>query len=433
MLFAISDCLKNRFFRYGTLGALLLSSSYAFADDTGEHDSDDDARDQAIEEYINLKRQVTVKEISGALSLSGEVHAEFQDTEEYVSTQSQRGPGKCGPAQGYDVEFDLLLDYRAERTWAAIKIKFDNTAGNGSLSGTCNRICLDRAYFGARLISENTYVFDVEVGRNKLGRNFDSRIEFDSFFDGVLIRYDRGFEKAGDAYFHGGTFVIDEGYDQYGYVAEIGWLNMMGTGFFNKLSCIDWDTKHYKNVFLQDRFRFVIGQWLWGYKFYPEQIGKRLVMLYGAYLYNFAARNHTSFEDPETKKLTSITHNNKENYGAYLGFSIGQLRKKYDFSFDLNYQVVAAQAVPDFDSSGIGLGNCKKSGFYNTAFNGSGAATTIKDAAGNNNFKGWASQFEFLFTDNILGSMQWAQSVRLEPIGPCRSYRQFEVEFIYSY
>ena len=36
---------------------------------------------------------------------------------------------------------------------------------------------------------------------------------------------------------------------------------------------------------------------------------------------------------------------------------MGELKKKNDWSLDINYQVVQAQAVPDYDSVGIGLGN----------------------------------------------------------------------------
>ena len=37
---------------------------------------------EALREFINTKRQVTIKEIGGSLSISGEVRTEFQATNE---------------------------------------------------------------------------------------------------------------------------------------------------------------------------------------------------------------------------------------------------------------------------------------------------------------------------------------------------------------
>lgn len=255
-----------------------------------------------------------------------------------------------------------------------------------------------------------------------MSRNFDSKIEFNTFYDGIYLKYDRGFETAGDAYCHGGVFLIDEKHNQYGYVGEMGWINIMGTGFFTKLSVIDWDTKHFDDNKCKDRrFDYVVGQWLWGYKIFPESIGKKLVMLYAAYLNNF-----------EAKGLRIFRHN-REAYGGYLGVSIGQLKKKNDFAFDINYQVVAAQAIPDFDMAGIGFGNSRNLGLYTEKSDCTGAPTTSKTAAGNGNFRGFSTQLDYLFTDNIMITTAWAQSIRLESIGPFRWYKQFEFEFVYSF
>ena len=56
------------------------------------------------------------------------------------------------------------------------------------------------------------------------------------------------------------------------------------------------------------------------------------------------------------RRKISLTNGKRANAGGYAGFTLGELKKKNDWSLDINYQVVQAQAVPDYDSSGIGLG-----------------------------------------------------------------------------
>ena len=69
---------------------------------------------------------ITLKELGGKLSLSGQVRARFEDFNETKNGIKQRGAGGATdkPTKEYKVQVDLLLDYRADRTWASIKLKF---------------------------------------------------------------------------------------------------------------------------------------------------------------------------------------------------------------------------------------------------------------------------------------------------------------------
>lgn len=379
---------------------------------------------RALKEWIDTKRQISLKELGGDLSISGEVRTEFQSAWERRNGVELRGSRDSDlfPARGFDIEFNLMFDYRSERTWAAVKLEFDNDAG--VFSGTLDDIGLEKAYWGVRLLNCDTFTFDIEVGRRPFSSVFDSKIEFGSFFDGILFRYDRTFEKAGDFYIHTGPFVINDRRDHFGYIGELGWLGIGGTGFYTKLSVIDWDTKHYRQRFVDNRFRFIVMQWIPGYRF---KVGclQKVAMLYSAFLWNFAA-----------KKLP-VSDFKRANYGAYVGLSIGQLQKQWDWAFDINYQVVAAQAIPDYDISGIGLGNANRSGFYTVRMlplDGGGIATTRENAGGMTNYRGFAIRLDFLLTDKLDMQQCYQQSITLDgDIGPFRHFKQYELEFIYSW
>ncbi len=403
--------------------SLLALSSAMYGDtiEAGRDIEDNDIR--AMREWIETKRQISLKEIGGDLSLSGEIRTEFQNAWETRNGETQRGSNPVFelPSRGFDVEFNFMLDYRTDRTWASVKLEYDDDAG--VFSGTLNKIALERAYWGARAFDCDDWTFDVEVGRRAMLTVFDSKVQFGSYFDGIFLRYDHAFEKVGDFYIHAGPFIINDRVDQFGYMGELGLLNIAGTGFYSKFSLIDWDTKEYSDDFVNNRFRFLISQMTAGYRFRMENI-KKIGLFYSAFLWNFAA-----------KKL-EISDHKRANWAGYVGFSIGQLLKQWDWAFDINYQVVAAQSIPDFDVSGIGTGNADRSGFYTRQIRtlAGGGASTPETAGGMTNYQGFAIRLDVLLTDKLDMQQSYMQSATLDrSIGPHRKYKQYELEFIYSW
>lgn len=399
----------------------LILTTLTFAEDDGSPGLEQ--RDiEALRDWINTKRQVTVKELGGNLSLSGEVRAELQSTNEKKNGFKQRGSGgevEDTAIRAWDVEVNLMLDYRTDRTWTTIKIEFDNNAGTET--GTFDRLSVERAFLGGRIVNANTYTMDLEIGRRFLSYTFDSKIQFGSFMDGIVYKYDQAFDVVGDFYFHGGPFLVNENIDQYAYVGEFGLLNIGRTGLYSKLSAIDWDTKHTDKAVRNDAFRFFNIQWIWGYKFVPKSLNK-IVTVYGAALANVAAKG------------TLVTRGASERWAWYAGFSIGELRKQWDWSLDINYQWVQAQAIPDFDGNGIGRGNVAKVGLYSRRTMGRGTPNTPAEAVGAGNYKGWAAEFLYLLTNNITIYQAWRQSVNQNTsIGPAFSYKQYEIEVIYGF
>ncbi|MEC8306470.1 MAG: hypothetical protein VXZ72_01230 [Chlamydiota bacterium] len=383
---------------------------------------------EVLRAWIDAKRQVTVRERGGNLSLSGEVRTEFQSTYESVDGRPQRGVlldgDKKYPRNMWDVEASLLLDYRTDRTWASAKLKFDNDMG--TQTKTTNKLSVARAYLGGRLYDGVTNTFDVWLGRWGLGYVFDSKIQFGSLMDGLLLRYDRASEDIGDFALRGGAFLINDTLNRYGYVAEASLLNIGRTKFYSKLSLIDWDTP-YTNIttgdqagqeLLKNACRFCNLQWLLGYKQpLPARWGNMLTA-YGAILYNTASKAYTVNE----------TDVGRTPFAGYIGFSTGQLRKKRDWSFDINYQWVEAQALPQFDSSGIGRGNVLNTPFY------SKDKDPKKCLQGATNYQGWACEFLYLITNNITLYQSWQQSRPLSgKIGLPFRYNQYEMEWIYAF
>ncbi len=378
---------------------------------------------EALRRWIRDKRFVTLKEIGGDLSISGEVRTEFQDTNEVKNGIRQRGEGGALARAQYawDIEVNVMIDYRTDRTWAAIKLEFDNDMGQRS--GTVNKIRLEKAYLGGRIVPGDTFTFDGEIGRRYLSNVFDSKVEFGSIFDGVLFRFNKAWAAIGDYYFNAGALLVDDKTSHYAYVAEMGGLRIANVGLNMKYSIIDW-YKPSANEVNKLRYKYLVSQLLTSYQFYPEWIGKKLIKFYGAGLCN-----HLASGVPQT-------HGRRQNFAWYAGVSMGLVKKQHDWAIDANYQWVQAQAIPEFDSSGIGRGNAAGVGFYTNALDGNpnSGITTSATAVGGCNFKGFEVEALYAFTDNltVLQNFRYSNTLN-KSIGPNLRYKQYELEFIYAF
>lgn len=395
---------------------------------------DPDADDmEALRRWIRDKRLVTLKELGGDLSISGEVRTEFQDTSEVKNGVRQRGQGGAfnKPQYAWDIEFNLMIDYRTDRTWSAIKLEFDNDMGQRS--GTVNRIRLEKAYLGGRIIPGDTFTFDAEIGRRYLFNVFESKMEFATLFDGVLFRFNKAWEAIGDYYLNMGALLVDDTTNHYAYVAEMGGLRIGNVGLNMKYSIIDW-YKPAANQANKHRYQYLVSQLLTSYQFYPEWLGKKMIKFYAAGLCNHIA--------PRTTKVGDViiplpqTNGQKQNLGWYAGMSIGVVKKQYDWAVDANYQWSQAQVVPEFDSTGIGRGNTAGVGFYTNNIDGnpSSGLTTKETAVGGGNYKGFEIEALYALTDNltILQNFKFSNTL-YKTIGPNLKYKQYEMEFIYAF
>lgn len=414
--------------------------------------TDPDSKDMdALRRWLRDKRFVTMKEIGGDLSISGEVRTEFQATNERTNGIQQRNNANLPflkPMYAWDVEVNVMIDYRTDRTWAAVKLEFDNDMG--IRSGTTNRIRLEKAYLGGRIVPGDTFIVDAEIGRRNLFNVFDSKVQFSSLYDGALFRFNKAFDSLGDYYFNVGPFLVDDITNHYGYVGEMGALGVGNTGMNLKYSFINWyrpggeDEKGntaYQTALTNQRYRFLVSQLLAYYQFYPQWIGKRLIKIYAAGVMNhFALTSKIVNRHPVGQQGVVIpteiipTGGEKANLAWYAGVSIGVVKKAGDWAVDANYQWVQAQAYPDFDNLGIGRGNAANVGLYTMNADGSGGGTTQKTAVGNTNFKGFEIEALYAITNNLVVQQNFRYSNTLNlDIGPNEKYRQYELEFIYAF
>lgn len=415
------------------------------ADVESNEKQDADAQDMdALKRWIMDKRFITMKELGGDLSLSGEVRTEFQAASEVANGIQQKNyphlppnDASAKPMYGWDIEFNLMLDYRTERTWAAVKIEFDNNMGQRS--GTMSNITLEKAYAGGRIVSGDTFTMDAELGRRYLFIPFESKIQFSALFDGLLLRFNKAFESIGTFYFNGAMFVVDDITNHYACVGEMGALKISETGLNLKYSVIDWyrpggETEKgntaLQTALINQRYRFLNSQFLIYYQLYPEWIGKKLIKLYAAGL-----MNHLAIRSKVVEGVQIIpTGGGKQNLGAYVGVSIGTAKRQGDWALDANYQWVQAQAVPEFDSLGIGRGNTAKVGTYTVNTDGRGGPVTQANSVGGGNFKGFEIEGLYALTDNLVVQQNFKYSNTLnQNIGPNINYMQYEMEFIYAF
>lgn len=399
---------------------IITSPALCLAATGGGDDSDREIA--ALRQWITSKRLVTINERGGNFSISGDIRTKFAAINEVKDGIRQRGENSANPAypnNDYNVEANLMYDYRTDFTWATIKVEYDNAAG--IFHGTGNRLDLERAFLGFRVLDADTYTFDFEVGRRKLGYTFDSKIQYKALMDGVLLKLNTVSERFGDFYIYGGPFVVNDRIHQYAYIGEAGFYNLFNSGLYTKLSFVDWDTKKQETEIDANRFRFQNIQSLWGYRFVPPQLGK-VVIPFVAFVNNIAAKG------------VEQTYYRKDNWAWYMGVSIGEIRKRGDWAFEWNYQWMQPQAVPDFDMDGIGRGNASNTGFYSVGPNGTGGTTTAATAVGKGNYEGWQAELLYLISNTITVSQSFKISDTLDKgVGPLLRYKQYRLEFIYGF
>lgn len=376
---------------------------------------------EALKEWLATKRALTIEERSGALSLSGDIRVEYLAISEQRNGFRNIGANSFHPLfpeNQFDVELNFMLDYRTNSTWASAKVEYDNNMG--ILNGTFDSILLERAFFGLRLVETENSTTDLEFGRRFLSYTFDSQIQFGGLMDGILLKYNKITEKFGDFYLYAAPFVVNERISHISFVIEIGLLNMFNTGFYAKYSLIDWDTKEFSIDRLNRMYEFINSQFLLGYRF-KNPFFNAITIIYGAFLINTAAKK---FE---------VIDNRKDNLAGYIGVSMGEIRKKNDWSFDLNFQFVQPQAIPAIDFSGIGILNPEDVGFYTLVPDGSGGVTVKNTAVAHGNYWGFRLSFLYAIEDTITLSQNISFSRPLMTLPKKYDFQRYKLELIYAW
>lgn len=457
--------------------------------------------DQPVREFVESKENIDVKQKSQNLEISGDVRFQWQTYQEkgivlYANSDSYemvdigsdsmesssfhetyrnlRG-GEHVDAAGipisvndFDVEFNLKFKYTFKDAWAKAHVQFDNPAGirgrnpcfgvfpvfnkEGSEvvntlprdsrwalkgSGEGMFLTLKRAYLGYNIYADGKHRLDIEIGRQKLDDIFDSELEFTNRFDGILLRFASAVEEAFDWYVTGGSFVIDERVNHFGYAIEIGFLDIYETGLDLRYNFIDWKKRGENRCFIFNPLgtQFQNSQVTFAYTIAQTLFGKAIpIEFYGGFLINHAA------------KKTVFTHRKKKNLGWYAGVYIGNPDQKGDWSLDFEYIVIQAQAVPEYDVGSIGRGNILDENlldildesFPNQSSDSSSTPSSCIvgyfPRRGNANFVGFRSEFLYAVTDNFSIDVIFEISREEDQrIGGPHRYRNFEIQAIYAF
>ena len=397
---------------------------------------------EMVTEFLNSKRTIDWAEKHAYLKLSGDIKAQFLRRIEKNNGHYLRGhnnfhneslnfPFPLNP-DTYEAVLNTRWDYKCGRSWMAGYLQFDNHMGtrfkptvciddpNGcSGSGECDDICIKRAYAGYNFIDCDDLVFDLEMGRRPMYTIFDSRIEFHARFDGLLFKLSKIVKDKGKFYANGGPFVVDFRVNHYAYIIETGVLDFYQSNFDIKYSFIDW-RKHGKNRCLildAQGWRFKNSQLSLAYNINPKYIPAvcKKARLYGAFLYNHTAHGLDKFDN-----VITITDFRKQNDAWYAGLIIGEVRKKGDWSVDINYQYVRAQAIPECDMHGIGRGTV--------------AEPFLKTGLGKGNYKGWHFEGLYAVTDKLSLDFLYEFSNEIEKkIGGSVLYHRYEFDVIHAF
>ncbi|MDP1880163.1 MAG: hypothetical protein Q8K60_04415 [Parachlamydiaceae bacterium] len=440
--------------------------------------------DQALRAFVESKENIDVKKKSQNLDISGDVRLFWQNVREkglslygtsssidssdsiHENYRNFRGGDHVGTdrlplsTNIFDVEFNLKFKYNYKKSWAMAHLQFDNPAGakasvrcretaaifnrsgshilsederntrrNLKGSGAGAGIYLKKAYAGYNVYADGDERFDIEVGRRKLNDVFISEIQFSNYFDGLLFKYAQSLGKFASFYWNLGGFVIDQRVNHFGYVTEFGFLDIYDTGLDLRYSFISWNKNGKNRCLIRNAYgtQFQNSQFTLTYLITPT-IGcyELPVELYSGLVINHAAEKN------------KFTHGKKENLGWYAGVYIGNSDKEGDWSIDIEYAVVQAQAVPDPDVASIGRGNIFNEFIYDVVLldgldSGSDYYEFIP-RRGNGNFIGWKFEYLYLLTDNLSLDViyQWSRA-KNPRIGGHHNYYDFNIEVIYAF
>ncbi len=410
----------------------------------GDFSSVQEARERdpdAVLDYLKSKRAITMAEKGGNLTISGDIQVEWDYMKCRTDGMKMRGSGSAkrkAPTKPdytpfatseFDTEVNLMFDYRTDRTWAAIQFKYDNPMGIRQAridprkrpndkernrlfgSGVVSNIEMRKAYMGYNFIDEGTSRLDLEIGHRRLYDVFDSEVQFYNYFDGALLKYAHSFDGLTDFTAKAAAFVVDSAVNHFGYVAELGFLNITDTGLDLKYSIIDWQ-RNGANRYGHKKPRgadFLVSQYTAAYTL-PADMVPCKTKFYGAFLHNSEA------------KKTHFSNYKKADNAWYVGVKMGEVRKKGDWAVDVNYQWVEAQSVPETDVSGIKRDNPTGTSFYDESWGGFA------------NYKGYKIDGFYAFTDNLTmnASFEKVRECKRSIGGKHRSH-QFQLSAIYAF
>lgn len=248
------------------------------------------------------------------VKLKGDVRAkwtsEFSKPEEHV----------------FKTEANLGCEYLHDDAWVSVKMKAQTSNGRQSI------ICLDKAFLGHTFLRGEKSSIGLELGRNKMDSMFDSKLQFNSYFNGFHFIYSYSQPELFEMTLHGGPHIIHSDKNHYGWIGEVIFNKIAQSPFTVKYSFTDWNPQKLESVYysIDDPiYTFNTSQLTVSYDMGPA-------IIYAAYLLNHREKDH--------------------NEGYYFGCTMGKIQRKGDISVDVNFQSCDWLAVCPMDVKGFKKG-----------------------------------------------------------------------------
>ncbi len=398
-------------------------------------DTVDQKESWAVREWMKSKR-IALNNKTGDFSIAGDVKAKWRNVHQKLGTQVVM-PGPDTPSQWpsnpFTIEFVLYLDYKADKTWASIKLDFDEAAG--LFNGQANNLALVRANMGYHLYDDGRAIFDVIVGRQRSYELYSSQIQFNSTLDGFTGIYSTSLDSFADFNFQGGGYIFNAVQSHPVWIFQLGLHDILDTGFYTEYAFCDWHKNTLRTSFTNpaggapyiagsEKWAFQTNQFVLGYDFNPEVFG-RDVRLFGGILWNALARKRVM------EALSNGKTKNSQNLGGWVTLRMGSVQKAGDWAFQTQWQVVQPYAVPDWDVSGFGRGNATSSSLFGfTNF----AKPQNFPGNGNANYNGFEIDLLYSVTNELVLEMRIQRSLATtKGIGRDSKYTNFSLATIYAF
>lgn len=358
-----------------------------------------------LKEYLDSRGFIETRRKGGALKLAGDVRARWINVQlDLKHPDNLQGQTLSLPDKRYRSEYNLYIDYQAEKNWMTSHMNWVAVAGGESSAAGLD---IKRAFLGYRFYkdSETQSELFAEIGRSSLGSIFESDIQFDSNFDGLHLYASRRFsrEHPYKLIVHGGPFVVNMRYKHYAWCAET-ILSNLPKNFVAKGSVVDWHSFAPSEIEnssdVSPKYKYCVWQGLVGkhssMPWWKNQ--KKNLYVYGGYLFNSLAKPEYLVINSDPDK--GIVLDSRENQAWFVGMTLGGLRKAKDWSATLRYEYVEELAIPASDVSGIGRGNSLLERWLKQ-HDANPSAATFKIAKGFTNYKGVSLLYMYSVTDSL--------------------------------
>lgn len=422
------------FISFANLHARNANSNYTRATDLLDTVNQKDL--WAIRDWLKTKR-VALNAKGADLSIAGDVMAEWRNVHEKLGsldlTDGSASPGGWSNNL-YSIDFRLYFDYKAPKTWASVKLEFNNAGG--TFNGEANQIALDRANMGYHLYDDGIQRLDAILGRQRSYEMYDSEVQFNSTLDGFTGTYAITLDRVADLSIRGGGYIVDQSYNHPVWIVQGGLYDILDTGLYMEYAFTDWH-KETRNATIitnlasgnvvtvgKERWQYITNQFILGYVFNPE-IFTVDVRLFGGILWNAVADRDTVLRISKNKV------DSRANLAGWVALQLGSVQRAGDWAFQAQWQVVEALSIPDWDVSGIGTGNSTSSSLF--GFNAFSSAVNFP-GNGNTNYNGFELDLLYSVTNELVLEMRLQRALpKMKNIGYPINYTNFILAAIYAF